>query len=183
MKSLIIGLLLCSCFFVLYSQSQEQGYPEIGKRCPDFVLKDLVNYPAKKASLKNLKGKFVILDFWGSGCASCVQSFTKLDRFQREHEKRLQIILVGHDDRYIRPLYKTFQKKFELKLPAAFDTTVFKKFGITGVPVAVWIDSSQIVRAVTTHPDDLNAGNVSSFLAGNSFRFEDFSIKSKRERA
>src|SRR5438309_1226849 len=88
------------------------NYPEIGKPCPDFTLNEIYNYPKSKASLQDFKGKWLILDFWSRGCTACIQSFPKLNELTKEFKDKVQIVLVGVDDKLIRKMYEKFRQKY-----------------------------------------------------------------------
>jgi thiol-disulfide isomerase/thioredoxin len=69
----------------------------IGKEAPDLQqIKGWLN--AKPLSLKNLRGKVVLLDFWGTWCGPCISAIPDLiELHEKYHDKGLVIIGV-HDD-------------------------------------------------------------------------------------
>jgi len=69
----------------------------VGKEAPELQkMKGWLN--SKPLSLKELRGKVVLLDFWGTWCGPCVQAIPDLiDLSEKYHDKGLVIIGI-HDD-------------------------------------------------------------------------------------
>jgi thiol-disulfide isomerase/thioredoxin len=155
----------CCCTF---SQGSEmERYPIIGKRCPEFTLYNVRYFPQSKISLKDFAGKWLILDFWTRYCPTCIKSFPETNQLAEIFKGRVQFILVGYEDNYIKPLYDKVKARYELQLPIAFDTALFSKFAIPSVPHVVWIDDKGLVRAITSN-QELNVENVEAFLGGTN---------------
>lgn len=172
-------LSLCGAFILSASfgqLSEKKEYPVIGQPCPDFTLNEVHYNNKSKISLKDLKGKHVILDFWAKDCLSCIASFTKWDEIQKSYKNNLQVILVGlYDTKYhsgIKGIYEKYKKKFNLNLTVAYDSALFEPpfKSVAGVPWAIWIDDKGVVKAVTGG-SDINKENIESFLAGTDFPF------------
>ncbi len=170
-KQLVITTFLVIIYSLpLLAQGTEMpDYPEVGKPCPDFVLKRVMHYPAKEVALKGSRGKWVILYFFASGCVSCFGNFPRLDRLQQEMKDRVTFFLVAKDDKYIRPTYEKFRKRYDLHLPIAYDTMLFKRFGINTVPHVLWIDDKGIVKAVTSSAD-IKDSVIHAFLEGRDLK-------------
>jgi cytochrome c biogenesis protein CcmG/thiol:disulfide interchange protein DsbE len=67
-----------------------QGEPSIaGRTAEDFAF-DLAGKPSH---LSDLKGKVVVLNFWGSWCEPCVEEIPSLDRLQRRIASRNGVVL------------------------------------------------------------------------------------------
>jgi cytochrome c biogenesis protein CcmG, thiol:disulfide interchange protein DsbE len=63
---------------------------------PDFTLKDI---SGKDVSLKDYKGKFVLLDFWATWCPPCQTTIVELIDLQNKFkDKGLVILGVSIDD-------------------------------------------------------------------------------------
>lgn len=181
MNSMRKGIVIFSFVFVhclLYAQP----IPETGKPIPDFRLTDVRYYSSSDLDRRSSKGKWVILDFFSKGCSACFASFPKVNKLNEQFKDKLDIILVGkrsgNDD--IEEIFEKFRVRQHLKLPVAFDSLLFKRWEITGVPYVVWIDNDGIVKAITGS-QDLTAENIESFLMNEPFRYLDLSLQSGRE--
>jgi thiol-disulfide isomerase/thioredoxin len=172
--------ILCILHLPIYAQSiNEDSYPEIGKPCPDFLLKNIQYYSKSQASLKDFKEKFLILDFFATGCASCFASLSHINQLQKDFKHQVQYILVGYDDKYIRSYFEKFRQKQNLQLSVCYDSLLFERFVPGGgVPYFVWIDDKGIVKAITSS-DDVNKQNVEAFVNRNAFEYADNSYGAK----
>ena len=68
-----------------------------GMPAPDFTLE---TPDGTKLSLSDLRGKYVILDFWASWCRPCRASFPEMKKLYAEyHKKGVEILGVTNDSR------------------------------------------------------------------------------------
>lgn len=68
-----------------WNRIQETKRTAIGTIAPDFILKDS---EGKEISLSSLKGKLVLLDFWGSWCYPCRASHPHLKKLYQEYKSK-----------------------------------------------------------------------------------------------
>jgi len=67
-----------------------------GAQAPDFTLKDI---NGGTFTLSSLRGKTVILDFWGSWCVPCLKSIPRIkEQYARYKDKGLEIVSVACSD-------------------------------------------------------------------------------------
>lgn len=62
---------------------------------PDFTLENL---DGKPVSLSQFRGKWVVLDFWGSWCIWCIKGFPALKDAYAKHNGKLEIIGIDCGD-------------------------------------------------------------------------------------
>jgi thiol-disulfide isomerase/thioredoxin len=162
------SILFLSAGFSLCGKAQSNDISElvtvrVGKACPPFVLEDVHYYPKQSLSSDDLKGKPVILDFFGSHCSVCFESFPEAGRLQKKFAGQLEWILIGDLDSTIKKVYEKFNKRYQLNLTVAYDSILFKKWQIIMTPYEVWIDEHGIVKAITG-PSYLTESNIRSFI-------------------
>jgi thiol-disulfide isomerase/thioredoxin len=152
---------------------------KIGQACPEVLLKNMINYHQAEARLSDFKSSLLILDFWGTGCLSCIQSFPKIDSLQKKFNGRVQFIAVNKES--LDSTLRFFERKRRIQKPAipfvTGDTALSALFPHVYVPHHVWIDSAGIVRYIT---DGYNATeeHIQQFLNGS-----DLSMNEKKYEA
>jgi len=110
---------------------------KIPKTYKEIVFKDLNQ---KNIDLADYEGKLLILNFWATWCAPCVEEMPSLDLLQsnnRLNNLKIFPINIGQED-----LSKSidFFKKLKIKnLNIYFDSTInlAKKFSLRGVPTTI----------------------------------------------
>ncbi len=68
----------------------------IGKKAPDFTLKDMQGKPS---TLSANRGKVVLLVFWASWCPTGAQEFASLNRLYAKYKDRELVILAVSSDK------------------------------------------------------------------------------------
>ncbi len=144
----------------------------IGDQVPEFVLTSLINYPMPEMKLSDFKGKLLILDFWNTGCTSCIESWPKLLKLQKQFKDKIQMVLVNYlqDEKAIQPLLKKWERIFgqKMTLPIACnDKRMYEFFPHQGVPHVVWIDANGRVKHITDGLH-LNEEKIQKILDGET---------------
>lgn len=109
MKKTMMTMILLSVTFSLMAScgqraktvtasAQEAGQVEAiadGELAPDFELPDLQGNPLK---LSSLRGKYVVLDFWGSWCIWCIRGIPSMKEAYAKHKDKMEILGVDCRD-------------------------------------------------------------------------------------
>ncbi len=146
-----------------YALSQRENTLVVNKIFTDPVVLRLEGNTSQTVSIKDLRGKKIILDLFTSSCVVCFKMLPKLDSLQRKFKDHLRFILIGKEDASIRSIYNRFEKKLGLQLDKGFDSAFFNHMRITYVPTYIWIDEKGLVKAVTG-VEELREDNIIRFL-------------------
>jgi peroxiredoxin len=66
----------------------------VGKPAPDFTIQD----SGKQVSLRDLRGKVVVLNFWASWCPPCVEETPSMVAMQKQMKDRVTVLAVSLDE-------------------------------------------------------------------------------------
>ena len=67
-----------------------------GTTAPDFTLTNLAGVPV---SLSNMRGKYIVLDFWGSWCSPCMGGMPVMKRYYEQHKDKLEFVGIACNDK------------------------------------------------------------------------------------
>lgn len=126
----------------------------IGAPAPDFILKDR---NGKDQRLSSLKGKLVLLDFWGSWCMPCRQTHPHLKQLYSEYKsKGLEILGVSNESGNLETDYKKWTAALDedkmdwinvLNTNSRSDKNkgVLSDYAVNAFPTKVLIDQNGII--------------------------------------
>jgi cytochrome c biogenesis protein CcmG, thiol:disulfide interchange protein DsbE len=139
----VLPILLLAGWATLLVAEQAAPGARIGEAAPDFALADLDGQPV---SLADLRGRPVIVNFWASWCAPCVEEFPLLARALDEHAADgLAIVGIVYRDRSEDA--RAFMDRMGARWPAAIDPgeVVAGSYGVFGPPESFFINRDGIV--------------------------------------
>jgi len=117
--------------------SREAPVSLLGNPAPDFTLRDLEN---REVRLAGLRGKVVLLDFWGTWCGYCREALPTIELLHRAgHEKGLAVFGV---DAEAPELAREYLARYGYTLPSLVDQSdkVSTSYRVNSWPTTVLID-------------------------------------------
>lgn len=172
----VMTILWVVMMVIANAQEQKSLDLKVGDTMPDISFRNLINYKIPDAKLSDFKGKLVILDFWFTRCAGCIDGFPKMDKFQEKFKDELQVILVNTQqtgdtkETVEKRVAKLKSTGYEIKLPYIYGDTVLEKY-ITYryLPHYIWIDGNRKIVAVTAG-EQVTAENIGKVLKGETLK-------------
>jgi peroxiredoxin len=117
--------------------------PRIGNPAPDFTVKD----SGRSVTLSQLKGQVVVLNFWATWCAPCIEEMPSLVRMQqRMQSKGITVLAVSID--VDENNYKRFLRDHNVNLLSVRDPDQKSNslYGTSKFPETFIIDRNGVVR-------------------------------------
>ena len=117
-----------------------------GSPAADFTLNDL---DGKPLSLSSLRGKYVILDFWGSWCGWCIKGIPDMKKYYEKYAGKFEILGVDCND--TEAAWKGAVKQYELPWLHVYNprtSSVLKDYSIQGFPTKIIIDPEGKINKV-----------------------------------
>jgi cytochrome c biogenesis protein CcmG/thiol:disulfide interchange protein DsbE len=92
-------------------------------------------------SLRDYRGRALVLNFWASWCRPCAQEADVLEETWRTHRDD-GLVVLGIDYRDLRSEGRRFARKYGMTYPLAHDgrATLTSPYGLTGVPETFVVD-------------------------------------------
>jgi cytochrome c biogenesis protein CcmG/thiol:disulfide interchange protein DsbE len=138
---------------------------------PDFTLEA---YGGGRIRLADQLGRGpLIVDFWATWCAPCVQALPHLQTLYRRYaDQGLQVLAVSQDDPRSQPKIGAFVRSRKLTFPVLLDADhrVARLFGVATVPTTFLISAAGRVvalqRGYRVGDEKILAAGVEALLAG-----------------
>jgi peroxiredoxin len=150
----LISIILC-CLLMSSAQAAERQQPKLGHQltatsehlpAPDFTLADM---DKKKYSLKDYRGKVIMLNFWATWCPPCRREMPSMERLhQKLKGKDFVVLALNQMEDGDQVFTFTGDLGVDLTFPILFDkdSSVSRAYGVMGLPTTYLIDKKGNVR-------------------------------------
>ena len=136
--------------------------PRIGSNAPDFTVQDSDH----KVTLSEFRGQVVVLNFWATWCAPCVEEMPSLVEMQKRlRPKGITVLAVSID--VDAAAYHKFLKDYRADFVAVRDEAQKSPelYGTHGWPETYIIDRTGIVRRKFIGPVQWTSPEITDYLS------------------
>jgi peroxiredoxin len=149
-KNSIYGKMVTSKLDALKTKNERLAMLNIGKVAPDFSAP---NTEGKQVSLKDIKGKVTIIDFWASWCGPCRRENPNVVKvYNKYHDKGLEIISVsldkpGQKDKWLQAIKDDKLTWYHVSNLNYFNDPVAQQYDIQSIPATFVLDADGVIVA------------------------------------
>ena len=129
------------------AESMAAAKQAAGTIAPDFTLNDPTGKPL---SLSSLRGKYVVLDFWGTWCGWCIRGIPKMKEYYSKYKNQFEILSIDCNES--KEKWLAGLKKYEMPWLHVYNpdnTSVREDYAIQGYPTKIIVGpDGKIVKTV-----------------------------------
>ena len=155
-------LAVCILFFI--AGCDRGSRPDfVGIAAPDFTVDDVDGAP-RKISLHDFKGRVVVLHFWASWCAPCVEETPSLVAMQLKLKPHVQVLAISADEdpeAYKRFVAARMNGMLSIRDSKQESNSLYHSFKF---PETYIIDANGVVRRKIIGPIDWTGKEISDYL-------------------
>ena len=124
--------------------------PLVGRTAPPFALVPVGGGPP--LTLESLKGRPLVLNFWATWCAPCLEEHETLQRTASTLGHDVQFLGVVYEDDEDR--VRSFLQRHGSTYPSVLDPDAKTAiaYGVAGVPETYFIDAAGVIQAKVAYP-------------------------------
>jgi peroxiredoxin len=144
---ILLVMLAALCYTMYNSVFAKQDQVKEGSIAPNFVLQSV---DGERIELKELKGKGVFLNFWGTWCGPCKQEFPYMaNQYEVFKDRGVEIVAVNVGESNIA--VKNFMESYGVNFPVAMDKDrqVTEAYDITPLPTTFLINpEGKVIKVI-----------------------------------
>ncbi len=144
-------------------------YTEVAKRVDGFnatgagkIVPEIITintYDKAKFNLSSLKGKYVVLDFWGTWCGPCIAGMPKMKEYLDKYKAKMDIVGIAKEsdngDRWRNFLKEKPEYQWHHVLSRDNEDYILK-FNVAGYPTKIIVDpEGKIVGRYVGEDDEI----------------------------
>lgn len=134
----------------------------VGNPAPDIGSQRTLNTDdGKGVTVKQFRGRVVLIDFWATWCGPCVASIPHVEKLHQKYGDK-GLVVIGHTDASSQGLEKMIKEK-GMSYIVSVGTNIGDAYGVKGIPAVFLIDARGKI-AWNGHPSSLNDSTIETLL-------------------
>lgn len=141
-----------------------QQTPTFGGPAPELAL-ELLQAPGQTGTLTALRGNALVLEFWATWCAGCVEQIPHINALVEKYSDRpVRFVSITDED---KDLVQRFLTKRPISGWIGIDSTgaTYRRYNVEGRPQTALIDGKGVLRGMWT-PDSIDEATIEKLIAG-----------------
>jgi uncharacterized protein (TIGR03435 family) len=165
-KSFLVIFLLLFVWLLICGQEKSPAL-KVGDPAPPLHFEKLMQAPkGLQGTWDELKGKVVVLEFWGTWCGPCREAMPHLNELADHFKnKPVQFISVSDEEEWRVKNFLKFATPISGWIGLDTDGVMFKAYNVWARPYTVLVDLQAKIAALMD-PTDLNASILERMLSG-----------------
>jgi cytochrome c biogenesis protein CcmG/thiol:disulfide interchange protein DsbE len=158
-RTLIAALLLCTWMFTACDRGRRAT--SLDRPAPQFTLQD----GAQQVSLASFRGNVVILHFWATWCAPCIEELPSLNDLQASLPPHVKLLAIAADTDTVA--YANFLASHPLAFRSIDDpaNVVNQRYGTVAFPETYLIDKQGRIRRKLVGPQNWSSPDLYDTLS------------------
>jgi thiol-disulfide isomerase/thioredoxin len=115
-------------------------------------------FDGNRFDLASLKGKYVVLDFWGTWCGPCIAGMPKMKEYREKYKDKMEIVGVASESDNGERWKKFLTDKPEYQWPHLLsrknEEDFILKFNVAGFPTKIIVDPNGLIVGRYVGEDD-----------------------------
>lgn len=144
-----------SYYMTLKTKIEGSKKTSVGFMVPEVVSNDTPD--GSHFDLKSLRGKYVIIDFWGTWCMPCLKGMPAMHEFRDKNNAKLQILGIAKDgniEAWKREIVASNLNWYHI-LNGTGDKDFVAIFNVQGYPTKIVIDpAGKIIYRITSESEE-----------------------------
>ncbi|MCD8801885.1 thiol-disulfide oxidoreductase ResA [Mammaliicoccus sciuri] len=160
LQIVITAVILIAIIFTVWS-SLTKDKDKIAQVGDDAPLFELQTVDGKKVNLKDLRGKGVLINFWGTWCEPCKREMPELERqYQNYKDKGVEVVAihVRNNPQQIKQYLSSLKETPTFTVAMDNDNLVTDAYGINPLPTTITVDKDGKIK--TKHTGELSKKQI-----------------------
>jgi len=138
---------------IMLAASDVDAQLPVGTAAPEIDVRTL---SGARFQLSALKGRPVVMTFWGTWCPPCREEFPALaELYRKYHPSGLEVVAVNQRDQELRTEdVQRFVDEFSVPFTVVIDPRgrSRRNYRLIGIPTTVFLDTGGVIRRVVSGP-------------------------------